>query len=393
MRRLRLLQKKNRNAMLFVQGEGRGHLTQAITVFHLLKRLNYDVPKVAVGIPRNRQVPQYAQEIFGDSLFTYHTFEIIYKQGRKVDKFGTYFRNVMRAPSYLRSRQKIRKYVRQYRPAHIINFFEPLAALSVVDLSYPTNRISVSHQNLFMFSREFPMEGHFIDAFVTRFLTQLANLRTDHMMVLSLYPIKSPSKRFTICPPLLRDEIYSMQTTQDEDVLVYLLNHEYLNEIVELAERHPKLYFTCFCDHKHSETEYEERENLKISKLDGHKFIERMRNSKYVVTTSGFETVSEAIYMQKRVVAIPVQNHYEQICNGNDLQRSGLGAMQADYDFHLDEMDFPSPEHLSSSTRSWFDQKDDVFSKVFASEDVKLKLLPKGLSFPELKRKKPRKEV
>ncbi len=199
--------------MLFVQGEGRGHLTQAITVYHMLKRLNYNIPKVAVGIPRNREVPQYAKDIFGDSLFTYQTFEIIYKHGRKVDKLGTYFRNVVRIPGYIRSRYIIRKNVRKFRPAYILNFFEPLAALSVVDLSYPTHRISVSHQNLYMFSREFPLEGHFIDAFVTRFLTQLANVRTDHMMVLSLYPIDSPSKRFTICPPLLRDEIYSTETT------------------------------------------------------------------------------------------------------------------------------------------------------------------------------------
>ena len=202
-RRLGLRHPKNRNAMLFVQGEGRGHLTQAITVFHMLKRLNYDIPKVAVGIPRNRKVPQYAIDVFGDSLFTYHTFEIIYKHGRKVDKFGTYFRNVMRAPGYIKSRYIIRKYVREFRPAHIINFFEPLAALSVVDLSYPTNRISVSHQNLFTFSREFPMEGHFIDAFVTRFLTQLANVRTDHMIVLSLYPLEPPSKRFYDMPAVV----------------------------------------------------------------------------------------------------------------------------------------------------------------------------------------------
>ncbi len=364
-RRVRLRNAKNRNAMLFVQGEGRGHLTQAIAVFHMLKRLNYEIPKVAVGIPRNRQVPQYAKDLFGDALVTYHTLEIIYKHGRKVDKLGTIFRNVIRAPGYIRSRRIIRKYVRQHRPAYILNFFEPLAALAVVDLSYPTHRISVSHQNLFMFSPEFPLEGHFIDAFVTRFLTQLANVRTDHMMVLSLYPIDAPSKRFTICPPLLREEIYKLQTTQDEDVLVYLLNQEYLNEIEKLAERHPQLQFVCFCDHKHADAIYRARTNLTICKLDGSRFIEHMRHSKYVVTTSGFETVAEAIYMGKRVVAIPVQNHYEQNCNGSDLQRSGLGFMRENYDFQLDTMAFPDNAQLTGPTRTWFDRKEEIFFRVF----------------------------
>ena len=164
---------------------------------------------------------------------------------------------------------------------------------------------------------------------------------------------------------MLRDEIYALKTTEDEDVLVYLLNHQYLNEIIELAKRHPNLTFTCFCDHKHNEVEYQEGENLTICKLDGNKFIERMRNSKYVVTTSGFETVAEAIYMGKRVVAIPVQNHYEQICNGNDLQRSGLGAMKADYDFHLDEMSFLSKAEMDAATKAWFDRKEEIFFKVF----------------------------
>ncbi len=90
-----------------------------------------------------------------------------------------------------------------------------------------------------------------------------------------------------------------------------------------------------------------------------------MRHSKYVVTTSGFETVAEAIYMGKRVVAIPVQNHYEQICNGSDLQRCGLGATKTNYDFHLDQMEFLHANKLSGTTREWFDQKESIFFKVF----------------------------
>jgi uncharacterized protein (TIGR00661 family) len=169
-------------------------------------------------------------------------------------------------------------------------------------------------------------------------------------------------------PSLLRDEVYQLETTQQEDVLVYLLNQEYLNEIIQLADRHGNLKFICFCDHKNEAAQFKERENLTICRLDATKFIEHMRHCKYVVTTSGFETVAEAIYMGKKVVAIPVQNHYEQNCNGSDLQRSGLGASRNDYDFRLDELVFPDNDALAGPTREWFDRKEEIFFRVFDSQ-------------------------
>lgn len=55
-----------------------------------------------------------------------------------------------------------------------------------------------------------------------------------------------------------------------------------------------------------------------------------MSGAKAYATTAGFESVCEAMYMQKPVLMVPT--HIEQECNVIDAQRSGAGVRAADFD-------------------------------------------------------------
>ena len=69
--------------LFVVQGEGRGHLTQALSLASILRRQGHEVVKVLVGHTRHRQIPEFfLREILGGSTdFWSDVFEILF-QGR-----------------------------------------------------------------------------------------------------------------------------------------------------------------------------------------------------------------------------------------------------------------------------------------------------------------------
>ena len=46
--------------LFVVQGEGRGHLTQALSLASILRRQGHEVVKVLVGHTRHRQIPEFS---------------------------------------------------------------------------------------------------------------------------------------------------------------------------------------------------------------------------------------------------------------------------------------------------------------------------------------------
>jgi hypothetical protein len=56
-------------------------------------------------------------------------------------------------------------------------------------------------------------------------------------------------------------------------------------------------------------------------------------NCRGLVSTVGFESICEAMYLGKPVMVIPVQGQYEQACNALDTVHSGAGIASEDFDF------------------------------------------------------------
>jgi uncharacterized protein (TIGR00661 family) len=46
------------------------------------------------------------------------------------------------------------------------------------------------------------------------------------------------------------------------------------------------------------------------------------------VTAGGFETPAEAMYLNKKVLSIPILNHFEQECNGEAMKKMGVKVIK-----------------------------------------------------------------
>ena len=75
-----------------------------------------------------------------------------------------------------------------------------------------------------------------------------------------------------------------------------------------------------------------------------------MIRSHAVITGGGFETPAEAMYMNKKVLSIPIAKHYEQLSNAAALSDLGVKVLlQIDQDFHTiftDWIDHTAPVKL-----------------------------------------------
>ncbi|HSR39683.1 MAG TPA: glycosyltransferase family protein, partial [Phnomibacter sp.] len=59
-----------------------------------------------------------------------------------------------------------------------------------------------------------------------------------------------------------------------------------------------------------------------------------------IITGGGFETPAEALYLQKRLMSIPIRGQYEQRCNAAALQQMGITVLQdADTDYFSNDIE------------------------------------------------------
>ena len=69
--------------------------------------------------------------------------------------------------------------------------------------------------------------------------------------------------------------------------------------------------------------------NVHIQPINNEKFIKSMAQSAGVLCGAGFETPAEALFMNKKLLVIPMKNQYEQHLNAAALKYMGVPIMKS----------------------------------------------------------------
>lgn len=88
---------------------------------------------------------------------------------------------------------------------------------------------------------------------------------------------------------------------------------------------------------KHSKKEYQEG-NIHIRPVNNNAFIESFINCTGVLCGAGFETPAEALYLKKKLMAIPMKGQYEQQCNAAALKTMGVPVIKSLKKKHLEKI-------------------------------------------------------
>jgi uncharacterized protein (TIGR00661 family) len=345
--------------MLSVLGEGRGHMTQAIAVKDLLENAGHNVVATVLGMGSRREPPEFFALAMKMPITRVPSLDFSVKNERTVRLPATIAGVIRNLPAYWRGLRKLKAIVRETQPDVLINFFEPLTGIYALTCRRRPPVVAVAHQFMHLHPDYVRAPGLALQQFGLRCFVRLVGAGSTRL-ALSLYETRDlPQKRLTVCPPLLRRQLFDLRPNEAGDfVLVYLLNHGYAGQILEWHQRNPHVRLHCFYDKPGAPAEEQHDATLTFHRLDGEKFLRMMAQCKYVVSTAGFESVCEAAWLGKPLFLVPVENHIEQQINAIDARRFGLGVM--DSSFKLDRLAELPPRLETANFRVWLGRAESL---------------------------------
>ncbi|WP_373520303.1 glycosyltransferase family protein [Aquiflexum sp.] len=355
--------------LLIVQGEGRGHMTQAISMSQLLERNGHEVCAVCVGKSQRREIPEFFSSKIKAPIFLFESPNFVTDKKHKGIKLGrTISYNFTKINLFKKSLHKIDQLVAEYQPDIILNFYDLLGGLYNMIYQPACRYWTIGHQYLINHPDFLYPNGKSLQKLLFQLNTRITSFGSELELALSfkpLYPLQNGNT--FVLPPLLRKEVKSKTPTKGDFYLTYMVNSGYSDEILLYANKCPEIKIEAFWDQKGAPEMYKPLENLTFHQLNDHLFLEKMSKCKGLITTAGFESVCEAMYLGKPVMMIPVNGQYEQACNAIDAKRAGAGIPSENFDFKKMESFLNSGSFIPTSSKAWVDLFEEKFFTIFNS--------------------------
>jgi UDP:flavonoid glycosyltransferase YjiC (YdhE family) len=253
------------NCLFIIQGEGRGHLTQALALASMLRRAGHRVCGALVGRSSRRELPAFFTRKLGAPVETFDSPNFVSDaRDRAVRLLPSVLQAVQKSPVYRASLLAIGTHLDRYRPDLAINFFEPLAGLYYAWHHPPVPMVCIGHQYL-AHHPTFPFPpNRALDRWALRQFSNVTALGAVRRLALSFTPLPDvPGRRLTVVPPLLRAELFDQPVDVREPfLLAYLLNSGYADEIERWHRRHPSVVVHCFWDNREAPETHTPAPNL-----------------------------------------------------------------------------------------------------------------------------------
>jgi uncharacterized protein (TIGR00661 family) len=296
------------NILYGVNGEGSGHSTRAKEVIRHLQGQGHKVRVVSFdrGL-RNLSESFDVTEIFG--------FRIAYVNNRMRYR-RTLAKNLPKAPRAARSLARLMRQAEEWKIELVITDFEPLSCQVGFHKRLPV--ISIDNQHC-LTNVVVSMPPHYRrDAAAAKLLTRLMTPHAWAYLVTSFFPAPTRRKNTFLVPPILRSEILATKPANGEHVLVYVTSPS--PELAGLLKQ-VRAKFVAYGFGREGQ-----EGNILFKKPSLETFLTDLATCKAIIANAGFSLVSEALYLGKPYLAVPVKNQFEQIFNAYYLDRTGYGA-------------------------------------------------------------------
>jgi uncharacterized protein (TIGR00661 family) len=171
-------------------------------------------------------------------------------------------------------------------------------------------------------SREL-LRGHERDYGLVRRIVGAKLPRCFHYVVPTFFYPPVRAKRTTLVPPVLRSEALAARSEPGEHLLVYqtATTNRALPVVLKRLGIPARVYGL-----RRDLTEDLVDANVTYRPFSEAGFIDDLRTARAVVAGGGFTLLSEAVYLHKPVLSIPVEGQFEQVLNALYIQQLGYGA-------------------------------------------------------------------
>lgn len=321
--------------LFIIQGEGRGHLAQALSLRQKLIKQGDEVVGVMVGKSPARHIPEFFVNKIGVPVHSFESPNFMPTAKRKRSNLlKSILYNLLRLPKYANSIHEIQQTINQTNADVVVNFYELLTGLTYLFYRPKPLMICIAHQYLFLHPDFVFPQTNRLSLLVLRLFTRATAIGSTKKLALSFRKMREiKNKKLIVVPPLLREEVLESVPTQGDYLHGYLLNSGFSEEIYSWHKLHPKINLHIFWDRTDVKAEVIVDSHLSFHQLNDTLFIQSMAASKAFATTAGFESICEAMYLGKPVLMVPT--HIEQICNAFDALQIGAGTIAECFDLNV----------------------------------------------------------
>jgi uncharacterized protein (TIGR00661 family) len=350
--------------LFLVQGEGRGHMTQALSFAELIRSQGHELEAVVVGKSERRVIPDFFIQKIGAEVFpvTSPNFESDGVE-KRILLGKTIRKNLGKLPEFWKSLKKINEVLQDTQPDFVVNFYEALGGWYHLFFQSKATWWAIGHQYLEAHPEFHFAKGRTLEKFLFRTHTRITALGADERLALSFLPQENLGN-LQVVPPLLRKEIKLLSVSQEHFYLAYMVNSGYAIEVLDYAKKHPDTTIKAFWDKKDAQEVEQPLPNLSFHRVNDQTFLEAMAACKGLVCTAGFESVCEAMYLGKPVLMIPVAGQYEQACNALDAAASGAGMAAESFDFGKFESLTQTNSEATLQARKWNSEWPRILSEL-----------------------------
>ena len=352
--------------LFVVQGEGRGHLTQAISLFEILTSAGHQVGSVLVGMDNISNLPTFFQEKIPVKIEIFPAPSLVYGQTKAVKVWDTIITHAKKVGKYRKSVKFLAQKVEEYQPDVIVNFYDMICGLYAQFYRPSIPIVCIGHQYLLLHQSFISLPNKHIDRFLLNLNTRLTSLNSTRKLALSF--VQMPDDKvhsIAVTPPLIRDEVKKLTPTSKPFILAYITHHKLSEDIINWHANHRDVEIHCFWNNKEFVDEWQFRENLTFHQVNSEKFLRMMEQCSGLICTAGFESVCEAMYLGKPIMMVPVPNHIEQEINAWDGQRAGAGISDTEFNLSRFISYLPVHQNISENFKTWQGQTAQIFLKNF----------------------------
>ena len=282
-----------------VQGTGNGHITRAIEIIpHLQERGELDI--LVSGIQADIELPFPVKYKMSGMSF-------IFGKNGGIDFWKTFLR--LNSGKLLKDIKSFN--IKEYDI--VISDFEPVSAWASIRAKKTC--IGLSNQAVTLHPLA-PKPKH-DDAMGKLILHHYAPAQVN-------YGFHFKRLDDTVFTPIIRKEIREMVPTNEGHYTVYLPSYDDV-KIINRLKKIPDIQWQVFS--KHSKKAYTIF-NVSVSPIDSQLFMKSLASCSGVLTNAGFGTTSEALFLKKKLLVIPMKKQYEQHCNAALLKEMGVTVMK-----------------------------------------------------------------
>jgi uncharacterized protein (TIGR00661 family) len=307
-----------------IQTTGNGHINRSTKIIRELRKLGIEIDILTSGGANNIVLPF-------DTNYKFKGAELKYNDNKvSIIKtiFGFNILNFIKDTLSIKTKYDL-----------VISDFEPISALYARINNIKS--ISISNQASFR-SNKIKLSGGWLSKL---FINWFA--RCEYNIGIS-YSIKDDF----IYYPIISDGLIDKKRMDDGYYVIYLpqIKTEDILKVLPINNR-----FEIFCNDT-----IKTNKNIKLTKISKQVFQDALLNCKGVITSSGFSTTSEALYLNKKLWSIPIKSQWEQ--ESNAIMLKELGVFVAD--FNTENIKLWINEYKPVKWR-WFDPTQSIIKKIF----------------------------